>query len=341
MKSSSQIQLDARPYFLQSQQWADAWQAANGAGHTVHHLRLPDSDIECWVYQYPYIAGQTFLFIPKAPVTRMGIISPLDFQRLCSEIQTLAGKLHVVFVKWELPVPDALSSADISHIIKKPVVPSNPIQFAATMELDLGSIQDTSMPNTPAEALQTYYANQVFWKQRSTNIQRYSKKSLAHSWQFSTTKNTTNFDAFWQVHSSTADAQGFAPYPYSYYHALYMHDSSKIIVIWDEDGQPQSVWFGWLSSDSLVYLYGGNSQYARTHKAQYAMHVMAVQMAAAAGVGWYDFGGYDTQHGYSHFKAKYKGNIRYFGDTVDVIFRPVLYHVISVAQKIRKKLKSV
>jgi len=332
------ISTDNQPYFLQSPAWATAWQQANGGKHAIHFVKTANKKLGCFVYQYPYIFGTTFLFIPKFSVS--STFSQPDFTELCLNISKLAKHTKAVFVKWE-PLDENLETVSMlqKQFSLQDICGSSRIQFLATIQIPLDLISNTACPTTSLEAANVYQQNLQFWKLRSSNVQRYTKKSCQYAWHISTAKTDENFEAFWQIHQQTAGLQGFASYPKKYYKSLFEQENSKIIILRDVDFIPQSVWFGWQSDDLLIYLYGGNTQFSRQMHGQYFIHLIAVQMAASCGILFYDLGGYDEDHGYSEFKQKYKGRLVQFGQPLDIIFKPKMYWLLQNLRRIRQVFK--
>ena len=207
------------------------------------------------------------------------------------------------------------------------------IQFLGTIILPLLDILRPNLPDYSNDSLSKFYfQNQTFWKKRSNNVWRYTKKSLNLGWQISTIKSEENFESFWKIHKSTSQAQGFFTYPKKYYKSVFLNKSSRIIILFDEQKNPQSVWFGWKSVNSLIYLYGGNLEKSRKQNGQYLVHLAAIFIASLENLFYYDLGGYHANEGYSAFKQKYHGEEIIWQNPKDFVYKPLVYFTFLYAK---------
>jgi len=340
------------PYFLQSDQWVTAWLAANTVNHFAYKIEVCDGNVAIsgWLLQYPYVFGKSFFLLSKGPIFSDPSNPKSDalLVQFFQKMKELATSHQAVFLKWE----PGLESTTHLELHLQPqawltqfypqnqiVFPASRIQFLATIVLDILNVSPESTasidPTNISQLGLFYEQNSSFWKQRNSNVQRYTKKALQQNWAISTEKTVENFEAFWQVHQQTSVNQGFASYPKSYYLALFQQECSRIIIVSDPENTPQSVWFGVSIGNSLVYLYGGNTEYSKSHFGQYLSHLVAITMAKNEQKHVYDLGGWHAGEGYSKFKENYHGTIVQWSDPVDVIFQPFVYGFVRFLQSIR------
>ena len=363
-------------YFLQCQDWAKFWQEANGVGHIFlwFHTKVNDKyTLSTLVYQYPWHFGQSFWYIPKGGVltnkndTNYSVNSFSSWQDIeQSELQYLfcdlnkqiydsakAQKISYIKVDWEEGLTQRLglkTNKDLEHFYQNNFkntknyknfqlakISSKTIQYLSTITLDLSTI-------SPVEDLEQFFIDsKSFWKTTNSNVNRYTKKSLelsiALNWDISTQKTESNFELFWQVYNQTKDRQHFTIQPKAYMRHFFDQDFSRIIVIKDQDNQPQCVWMGIVFGDTITYLYGGNTDYSFDNYCQYLTHLVAIKMAVSEKLLKYDLGGYDPNKGFGKFKSNYKGTIRNFLGDIDIPIHLIKYTITNNTIKLIKFIK--
>jgi lipid II:glycine glycyltransferase (peptidoglycan interpeptide bridge formation enzyme) len=183
-----------------------------------------------------------------------------------------------------------------------------------------------------------FHENSEFWAQTNQNIRRYTKKSLTDNrFTIKVDDKETGFEEFWKVYESTAKRQKFATHPRSYFELLHSKPEAHIITISLEQ-QVVCVWFGYSFNDTLIYLYGGNTEDGLANKAQYLMHVAALALMRKLGLTNYDLGGYDKEKGFGKFKEGYRGDIRTFLGPIDIVLEQRKYHFTNRFIKTAKDL---
>jgi lipid II:glycine glycyltransferase (peptidoglycan interpeptide bridge formation enzyme) len=218
------------------------------------------------------------------------------------------------------------------------------LQFNQTPVLDLGDILENSETFTQVEfekpstekLSKFYQSTQTFWANTNQNVRRYTKKSLTQGWQISTVKNDQTFQAFLKIYNQTKDRQNFAIQTTKYLKDLFNQQNSRLIILYNSQNQPQSVWFGLTSEQTLTYLYGGNAEESFKNHGQYLLHLVAVAMGATEKLRFYDLGGYDSHSGYGKFKENYRGTIRNFLGPVDFVLNSPKYSLINLLIKFIK-----
>ena len=332
-------------YFLQTKSWGEFWLKSNPKNHKLIEISIENETH--FIYEYPWQLGQKFWYIPRA---NLGKTYTSNLQKII----TKARGQKVVFVKMDfddewLEQNKIENNSKLLDLLKKlPVQPKlshKKLQFNQTPVLSLEGIlkADSEKINVEIEdpqALQNFYQNtQDFWSQTNQNVRRYTKKSLTKNWQISTQKTEQNFQNFLQIYNQTKERQGFAIQTKSYLKNLFKHLDSRLILLSNSAGQPQAFWFGWVSENTLTYLYGGNTPESFKNYGQYLLHLVAVAMGYQENLNFYDLGGYDSKSGYGKFKENYRGQIRNFLGPVDLVLKTSKYQLINLIIKAVKFLK--
>jgi hypothetical protein len=343
-------------YFLQTHIWADYWKNANLAGHEYYEFGA-ESGLYFIVYEYPWQLGEKFWYLPKAPVVRVDIDRAELKDKFVSLVKTVleaAKKQNIAFVKWDFDDTFCrqmgyMDNAQLLHDLKillsgLDLRKSNKVlQYLKAMVLE-PKIEKSEKSNGKydMETLSSFFSDsKSFWSTTNENIRRYTKKSLTMGWQVSVAKTKRDFEAFWQVYQSTSGRQQFFTHRLSNLEQLWSQDFSRLIVLYDSKDQPQAVWMGMISEQTLTYLYGGNTQQSFTSYGQYLIHLVAIKMMVEEQLRFYDLGKYDELHGYSAFKKGYRGEIREFLGPVDIVLKPWKYNLINFVIGVRKFFKGV
>lgn len=339
------------PYFLQSKAWANFWKKANGSGHDAFFLSSESKpEISSWVYQYPWQLNQNFWYIPRFPFSKSKSYHPKDVQEFFKKLIAKAKTENVTFIKLDFDDEfcqqlELNENADLKKLLKQMNLAAavrisrKSIQFLQTSTLDLDSclrgeavylakkaVHIGLNENIPVSSVKEIYdATTEFWNTTNQKIRRYTKKSFNYPWQISVDKSEQNFQAFIQVYALTKDRQDFAIQTTEYLRELFFTDQTRIIVLKSETGQPECVWFGYVSSDTITYLYGGNTSFSFQNQGQYLSHVVACTLAVAEGLRFYDLGGYNPKLGFGQFKEGYRGTIRTFLGPIDLVVKPWRY----------------
>jgi lipid II:glycine glycyltransferase (peptidoglycan interpeptide bridge formation enzyme) len=355
------------PYFLQTDKWADFWLSAHGTNHFYERIEYSTADISisAYVYIYPWQLTQNFAYLPKGPLliqlqktTKPQLLKALrDFWLKVIEF---AKTKHCTFIKADFDdeFTDFLgidSNDDIIEMLETTFAPNGQVNFPKIEVVkDTKTIQflqtmcckgaNLSIPKGEYELntlLDWYVENQEFWSQTNQNIRRYTKKSLTNT-KFTITgeKSDEQFEKFWQVYDQTAKRQKFATHSKGYFKLLYSKPEAHIITIKLED-EVVCVWFGYSFDNTLIYLYGGNTDKGLSSNAQYLMHVAALALMKRSNLNNYDLGGYDKEKGFGKFKEGYRGEIRTFLGPVDIVLESRKYHFTQRFIKTAKDITSL
>jgi lipid II:glycine glycyltransferase (peptidoglycan interpeptide bridge formation enzyme) len=320
--------------FLQSSQWSKFWQESNNPKN--HRIIRRNGII---VYEYPWLLGFKFWYLPR---TNLDLNNPEDQQKF-EKIKNLAQKdSKIIFLQFGLDASFSQKYQDLetlkleleSNLKEKLVISRKKLQWCKTSILDLNDLilpnENLDLENLTVASLQDFLAkNTEFFKQRNENVRRYTKKSLTSSFQVISQKTTANFEKFYTLMQQTATRQGFFLHPKDYYKALFEKDFSYLFLLEDENGQPQSAWFGVYLEQTLVYLYGANSENSLAHKGQYLDHLIALWLGKSLNAQFYDLGGVEETKGYGQFKLNYHGKlINYWGE-LDLPLQKTTYFAIN------------
>jgi lipid II:glycine glycyltransferase (peptidoglycan interpeptide bridge formation enzyme) len=334
-------------YFLQTKEWGQFWLEANPSDHRFFSIKI-DEKLEVWIYEYPWQLGAKFWYIPRLDLGQ-------KYRENLLKIIDEAKKSNIIFIKTDfddnwLATQNLQNNPDLINFLgkQKLQIPFNlsqkKLQFNQTPVLDLGDILENSetfvrseFEKPPIEKLAEFYQNtQSFWANTNQNVRRYTKKSLTQGWQISTVKNDQTFQDFLKIYNQTKDRQNFAIQTTKYLKNLFNQQNSRLIVLYNSQNQPQSVWFGLTSEQTLTYLYGGNTEESFKNHGQYLLHLVAVAMGATEKLRFYDLGGYDSHSGYGKFKENYRGTIRNFLGPIDFVLNSPKYSLISLLIKFIK-----
>lgn len=340
------------PYFLQAQEWSDFWIGAVNSSHEKFYLEFKGdfATFSSYIYKYPWHLNQNFLYLPKGPiatidnkdVSQSDLVS--DFRKFYHKLIAFGLEHKATHLKLDFD-DEVMKYFDVSSMERLQEflydvqdhnsTPNTPkfellmntktVQYLKTMVLDTSSLQTRSKTVSPDAIRDFYDDNLDYWYGKSQNVRRYTKKSIDNSWQIQTQKNSETFDSFWSIYEATSIRQGFAIHSKDYFEKLFAENFTHTILLQDEYGTAMSTWLAVESGNSIVYLYGGNTQPAFKIYAQYMMHITALKLIVDKGIKYYDLGGYDETKGFGKFKKGYRGDIRTFLGPVDIILKPSKY----------------
>jgi lipid II:glycine glycyltransferase (peptidoglycan interpeptide bridge formation enzyme) len=328
-------------YFINESFWAEFWLSANDKNHNFQIFK--NQFFQVIIYEYPFRFGQKFWYISKAPNFLNSEFGENDWWNFLDEITEASKKAGIVYLKMDFDhqlcdkIPDFLQK--LKNKYPKILTNTKSIQYLATMTLEIPKVDfsfgTSEISNTDLEKL--FLQTKDFWQKTNENIRRYTKKSLTKNWQITTEKSVENFEFYYQIYKETSLRQKFAIQPKKYLQTLFEKDFIRIIILKDQNNQPQAVWLGILSDNTLTYLSGGNTEFSFKNYGQYIIHLVAAGLAVSENMSFYDLGGYDERLGFSKFKDGYRGKIRKFVGPYDLVFRPEIYYPIMFAIKILKK----
>lgn len=307
--------------FLQTKEWQGFWLTANDSNsHKILDIQNQK------VYEYPWYFGYKFWYLPR---TNLDFENQKDVDTFNLIYQKAKTESKVAFLQFGLNFENYANYETPKSFVQK---------FETDFELKLNSARknlqwlettvlltekinfdenqkDTTPELQLANIKHFWEINQVFFKERNENIRRYTKRSLDQGWKIDSQKVGENFEKFYKLMKQTAQRQKFFLHSKKYYKTLFDQEFSYLFLLLDENGEPQSCWFGICLEDTLVYLYGANTEIGLQKKAQYLDHLVALYLAKKLGAKKYDLGGLGENKGYSKFKLNYHGELeKYFGE---------------------------
>jgi FemAB family len=349
-------------YFTQTRNWIDNWLKFS-TNHKIHELNfeINSQKYPVFIYEYPWHFGLNFLYIAQAPVihdldkyTDEEIIKNL--QNFFGHVLNLANNQNSVYIKWNLGIDltkrfnlqnnqdtiDFFFKARLNGTISDKIVMYNHTVFLSLSKLVLPTADSSKISSQIL--LKFFEMNREFWLQRNRTARYYTQQSLKLDWIIDTEKNDKNFQDFYKIYKQTCKRQKFAGHSYNYLFNQFQCDSSRLILIKNQQGNVCSVWLGWVFNCNkeekiLTYLHGGNNQEGFDGYSQYLMHLVAMYVAVNEKVNTYDMGGYIEGTGFGKFKEHYKGELIYFAGPIEWIQKPIIYKLVTSLQAIKKMIK--
>jgi lipid II:glycine glycyltransferase (peptidoglycan interpeptide bridge formation enzyme) len=343
-------------YFNQTQDWANFWIQANDDSHTLHYLE--DQNFACYTYEYPLALGKKFWYIPRGFIARSPFININTWNKLATFINSIYAHAkqqgNVTFIKFELvqqlaqladPNNHSMSSEHVmiklrEHGLNRSVqVSGKKIQYLETLTLDLEGLSEPIINSKVGlrDAVINFWEDNKDWFEKYFDKRtRYgTRRSFNYDWKVSIGKTKANFEDFYKLHISTSERQHFGIHSKEYLLELFEMSMSQLIVLRDEEEQVQASWFGIISEDSLIHLYGGNSQFSRDNYGQYMLHLTALFLGKQKECGTYDLGGLENGKGFDLFKRGYLGNNINFYGPLDIPVDTLAYNTYKLGRFIK------
>jgi len=303
------------PYFTTTPMWSDFWMSAQS--DLIDSFVLYDQRIFVW--HGPLTSR--FWYIPHLSISKKTELNKLI---------ALAKKQGITWVSME-----CAENFDIALLPPHREQPFKKLQYNATITLD------TSTFISAVNLEQVYDQNYAYFLGWNATARRKLKKAMSYEWQVATEKTPQALIDFLTIYHDTSARQHFAVHPDSYYRALFLKPESRIIVLKNPQGVVCGSWFGYVSQDTLTYLYGGNTAEALEHNGQYAIQLAALNMVKYEHLRWYDLGGYEKNTGYGRFKEGFHGTMRQFAGPYDIVIDPLKYSLVITAKKIQRGVKKL
>ena len=338
------------PYFNQSLEWSEFWQKANN--DSKHKIQVFESkNLKAYVYQYPFILDKYFWYLPRGVILKNH--SSLD-DDLKQELENIILEIsykakvnkHITFLKVDYDLNflhlyiynDRCRSPKIllDEYEEVAYIKSNKqLQYQSTKIIKLKELVFT-------ENIQTFWnKNNKWFNEYFDKRTRYgTRKSLELNWTYSDDKNIENFEAFYELYQETSKRQNFNIHSKSYLKTLLFQPCSKLIVLKNKN-KIHACWFGVIINQSIINLYGANSSTSRELYGQYLLHLFAIHNGIKENCLEYDLGGLEAGKGYDLFKQGYKGNIREFSETYDIIYLPIIYNLYHQYTKVKQLISGI
>ncbi len=323
MDSTSQkwirfLQHHPEAHILQTLEWGIL---KSRFGWDVDWVIGPDCGAQILFRKLPL--GLTIGYIPKGPVGNPDI----DFWQLIDDV---CKRHHAVFIKIEA---DAVHS-EISYQYPFDVIESDPVQPRNTSILDLNAGVDTLLSGMKPK---TRY-----------NIQLARKKDVVIT-------RSSDVRSFSDLMMTTGERDQFGIHHHDYYQMAYQlfhpNDACELFIASYQDDPIAGVMV-FRNGKRCWYFYGASSNLERNRMPAYLLQWEAIQWAISQGCESYDLWGIpdfpesmlesefmnrsDGLWGVYRFKRGFNGKLVRSMRTVDWIFRPQMYKLFQLANKIRR-----
>ena len=355
-------------YFSQNQNWVKLWKTLKSNPQFDYFVHT-QYGCEFVIYQYPYSFGQVMWFANC--LGKESDLKNLDIDKLNSILTHITTKAkdqdNVVilklsfnpdFVEQLLAKKDKLDCQETNKPIttsqelfqhlqltfgNRIVIPDNNLQNNSTIVLDLKAIPNdliySSQSNqnqvlTTDILAQFWSDSQEFWKTTSSNIRRYTKKSLTQNWTVDINKN--NFDQAYDLLILKCQELGFFVHDKQFIQSILDQDNAYLVTLKDSSGAVQGCWIGFQYDDVMIYWYGANSQVSFDNYGQYLMHLTAIYLTLKNQGTDYDLGGYSPTEGFGKFKELYRGRIVSFCGDYDIVVKPNLHNLDKLSCQFKK-----
>ena len=355
-------------YFSQNQNWVKVWKTSKSNPQCDYFVHT-QYGCEFVIYQYPYSFGQVMWFANC--LGKESDLKNLDIDKLNSILTNIIAKAknqsNVAILKLsfnpdfveqllakihKLDFQEAKNINTISQELfqhfqvnfgNRIVIPGTNLQNNSTIVLDLKAIPNDliySNQNNQDQVLTTdilrqfWSDSQEFWKTTSSNIRRYTKKSLTQNWTVDINKN--NFDEAYNLLTLKSQELGFFVHDKQFIQSILDQDNAYLITLKDSSGAVQGCWIGFQYDGVMIYWYGANSQVSFDDYGQYLMHLTAIYLTTINGGINYDLGGYSPTEGFGKFKELYRGRIVSFCGDYDIVVKPNLYNLDKLSCQFKK-----
>ena len=365
--------MDNQIYFNQTNEWADFWMQANGNNHNIYFVET--EYMSCYIYEYPFVMGKKFWYIPRGfTIKKPDVIKLLstptknlsgqnaltqeifgNINLLLEEVSAKArNNTEIAFIKFEInefllkciPVDDINlksltkqlnnnSSLEIKSSKKK-------LQYLSTRLINLLDIKKHIGQNRViGDVIEDFWnSNQKWFTDNLDKRTRYgTRKALEYDWKISWAKSKENFEAFYSLHQDTSIRQKFGIHGREYLNTLFRLPFTKIVILRDKDENPQAAWLGIINQDSIIHLYGGNSQQSRENYGQYMLNLAAVYIGSENDCKTLDLGGTEEGKGFDLFKKGYKGTEWNFYGPFDIVLDKWSYNFYHLARAVKRLKK--
>ncbi len=174
------------------------------------------------------------------------------------------------------------------------------------------------------------------------NIRLATKKGIVIKEQ----SDDQGFKIFLKLYFETCRRQHYYGHDESYHHIIWKHLKKKIahILIAHYNGEPLAAYELFYFNKRFYYPYGGSSIKYREVMASNLLMWEAIKLGKKLGAAEFDMWGSLPPHsdsnksswgGFTRFKEGYSTHYRQFTGSYDLVVKPTLYKIYSLAHKIR------
>jgi lipid II:glycine glycyltransferase (peptidoglycan interpeptide bridge formation enzyme) len=327
-------------YYNQSEEWAQFFLKANPIGHDV--IKLDYQSDTVYIYEYPLFGKFKFWYIPRLQVKSLDLPTKEFFDKLRSK----AKENNIIHISMDFDtrlldkefVPDK-DTKDLGVNLTKSF---KKLQYLSTPLLDTSDLNGEVDENP-----QAFFANNEknFFSKVNKTCRNLTRRALEKDWKCEEHKDESEFDQFWNIWEDTSKRQGFNLHPKSYIKSLLEFDFAKLFVLKDAQDAIQGGWVLVNINDSVINLYGANSNKSLESGGQYFFHVNGLQYIRelqrnGKTVNSYDLCGNDDA-GYGNFKKSYKPEIVNFVGSYDMVTNSLIYNFYKILVQFKNLIKGL
>ncbi len=246
------------------------------------------------------------------------------------EAKKVANQERSVFLKID---PTEESATEVAHVAGKVARLAHAVQPRQSIVLDLiGHGED--------ELLAAMHEKTRY------NIRLAERRGVrVENFQFSIfNSHSEKFETFWRLMEETTARDGFRAHPKEYYRKLLTirtDDFSNELFFAEYRGVPVATamvnfYRGLTSIETATYLHGASSRDRREVMAPHLLQWRVIQEAKKRGCVQYDFWGIDERlwPGVTRFKRGFGGREIAYPQSIDIVYRPIVYDAYRIAKKI-------
>ena len=287
------------------------------------------------------ILGFSFAYIPWGPELPANFPSN-DEERTIALLEIAKGLQNLlphntIFIRFDPPWYNEGAEVN-SPSIYKPFTPAGAdIQPPDTVLLDL---KDSSLETLLSNMKSKCRYNIGLAKKKGVIVKEVGEEGL---------------ECFYSLLKETATRDGIAIHGFEYYKSLFSHCKTYTqsfqelsLYIAEHEGDVLASMVVLFRGKEAVYLYGASSNQKRNLMAPYLLQWKAIEDAKLKACEFYDFFGIppreDPDHpmiGLYRFKTGFGGRIIHRAGSWDYSYYPILRDIFILAEKSRKKLRSL
>ena len=289
--------------------------------------------------EVPMPFGMTYLYSPRTTFPFRHCEEPERRRgNLTSTAQTLAERAGVIFWRAE-------SGGQVSGVrcqVSEPRVMRRLVEPEWTWRTSLEGSDDERLA-----AMHEKHRYNVRLAQRHGVAVRVAASAKLQA------ASAPDVEMFWSLLQETARRQGIQTHPRSYYETMLTTLPDTKVYLAEHSAVPLAAAMVAYHGDTATYLHGGSSYEHRSLMAPHLLHWQAMREAKAAGMRWYDWGGIESGvvsresggarcdphasawSGMTRFKQGFGGEAVHHPATMDLVFRPNWYRLLSWLARVR------
>ena len=327
-------------YYNQSEEWSQFFLKANPIGHDIIKLEYQDDIV--YIYEYPLFWKFKFWYIPRLQIKSLDQPTKDFFTKLNQK----AKERNIIHISMDFD--QRLLGEDFTPVIDLKNLGFNLIKsFKKLQYLSTPLLDTTELKGDLNENPQDFFLKNEknFFSKVNKTCRNLTRRALEKDWIVEEHQDDKEFEDFWSIWESTSKRQGFNLHPKSYLKSLLEFDFAKLFVLKDQDNSIHGGWVLVNINDSVINLYGANSDKSLEKGGQYFFHVNGLKyirelQLSGKEVSTYDLCGNDDA-GYGNFKKSYKPDIINFVGSYDMINNNLIYNLYKSIVNLKKLVKKL